>query len=65
MILSKRDDPPAKILASRRSRRMRACFCEGDSTLAGSEGVSIEQEEVGAVAGVNGGILFLGVLGDG
>lgn len=32
VILSRRDDPPALILASRRSRRMRACFWVGDSS---------------------------------
>ena len=33
VILSRRDEPPALILASRRSRRMRACFWVGDSSL--------------------------------
>ena len=41
MILSSRDDPPARILASRRERRIRACFCEGDSAPAGARVASI------------------------
>ena len=32
MILSRRADPPALILASRRSRRRRICFWAGDSS---------------------------------
>lgn len=32
VIFSRRDEPPALILASRRSRRMRACFWVGDSS---------------------------------
>ena len=36
VILSRRDEPPALILASRRSRR-RACLCVGDSELSSLE----------------------------
>lgn len=38
VILSNRAEPPALILASRRSRRMRACFCIGDSSPGGGVG---------------------------
>lgn len=38
VIFSRRDEPPALILASRRSRRMRACCWAGDSSLSGRGG---------------------------
>ena len=39
LILSSRAEPPALIFASRRSRRIRACFWEGDSSVEGIAGI--------------------------
>lgn len=49
VILSRRDEPPALILASRRSRRMRACFWVEDSSRV--TGSAVEYGSIGKQKG--------------